>query len=535
VADQFIQVPPQSTGLKIDCTELTVGANTVERERQNIGDPTDAVGLAKVLNAAPTTEYGLVTRNIPSGTQTISGSVTATQGTGTNLHAVIDAGSAVIGHVIADSGSTTAVTGTVAENMTQVAGVTLGATAVTNYGTAPAAAAVPGVNAFITNTPAVTLTSTTVTGTVAENLTQVAGVTLGSTAVTNYGTAPAAPAVAGVNAFITNAPAVTLTSTTVTGTVAENLTQVAGTTLGATGVVNFGTAPAAVAVPGVNASLFIGTTAATAATAGVQLVGIEGRAGTSMETTAGVLDANIKNVGNAAVVTSAAGQLKVGITGNAGATLDSTIGAATAPTNALTTAAVFQTTIPALTAGQAVALQCDTTGSLYTNPEGRRATYGAATGATATAGTGVVLQIQGSATKTVRVTRIHVDGFAATAAQATFKLQRTSVGATAGTSAALTSGKLDTNNAAATAVVTHWTATGGTTGTTVGGPLISDSAWLQSSTFVASTSNEASVEWSFNQFGSAQLCVLRGTADFMTLTCSGTLAASQVWIEWTEE
>lgn len=40
-------------------------------------------------------------------------SVTVTQATGSNLHAVLDAGSAVIGHVIADSGSTTVVTGNV--------------------------------------------------------------------------------------------------------------------------------------------------------------------------------------------------------------------------------------------------------------------------------------------------------------------------------------------------------------------------------------------------------------------------------------
>lgn len=71
------------------------------------------------------------------------------------------------------------------QNLTQVAGVSLGATAVTNFGTAPAATAVPGTNASIyagttgitatssslnvnvTNTVPVTLTSTTVTGTVA--------------------------------------------------------------------------------------------------------------------------------------------------------------------------------------------------------------------------------------------------------------------------------------------------------------------------------------------------------------------------------
>jgi len=66
----------------------------------------------------------------------------------------LHAGANVIGHVIADSGSTTAVTGNVAVTQASWAGGTLGAMA--NYGTSPGAVLVPGVNAFITNTPAVT-------------------------------------------------------------------------------------------------------------------------------------------------------------------------------------------------------------------------------------------------------------------------------------------------------------------------------------------------------------------------------------------
>lgn len=93
MADQFIQVPPQSTGLKLDTSELTVGANTVERERINISDPTTDVGLARVENSTPgASDYGLVTRPILPA---------------------LPAGSNVIGHVIADSGSTTVVTGNV--------------------------------------------------------------------------------------------------------------------------------------------------------------------------------------------------------------------------------------------------------------------------------------------------------------------------------------------------------------------------------------------------------------------------------------
>ena len=41
----------------------------------------DASHAASVINSAPTTQYGLVTRNIPSGTQTVSGTVQANQGT----------------------------------------------------------------------------------------------------------------------------------------------------------------------------------------------------------------------------------------------------------------------------------------------------------------------------------------------------------------------------------------------------------------------------------------------------------------------
>ena len=49
---------------------------------------------------------------LSDGTNPVT-SFTVTQATGSNLHVVVDAGSAVIGHVIMDSGSTTAVTGNV--------------------------------------------------------------------------------------------------------------------------------------------------------------------------------------------------------------------------------------------------------------------------------------------------------------------------------------------------------------------------------------------------------------------------------------
>ena len=57
MAFNFIQIPPQSTGLKVDTAELTNGANTVERQVITLGDPltaanTAAVSASKNLNVS---------------------------------------------------------------------------------------------------------------------------------------------------------------------------------------------------------------------------------------------------------------------------------------------------------------------------------------------------------------------------------------------------------------------------------------------------------------------------------------------------
>lgn len=63
MADSVIVVPPDSNGKSLDTSQLTVGLNTVQRERMNISDPTLDVGLAKVTNTtAGASDYGLVVR-----------------------------------------------------------------------------------------------------------------------------------------------------------------------------------------------------------------------------------------------------------------------------------------------------------------------------------------------------------------------------------------------------------------------------------------------------------------------------------------
>jgi phage tail protein X len=107
---------------------------------------------------------------------------------------------------------------TVSENLAQLNAIALGSPSA--YGTSPGAVNVLGVNAFITNTPAVTLASTTITGTV----------TVSGTVTANQGGAP-------WSVTFPSAQAVTLTSTTITGTVAvtqstspwvENISQFGG-------------------------------------------------------------------------------------------------------------------------------------------------------------------------------------------------------------------------------------------------------------------------------------------------------------------
>ena len=65
MADGLVQVPPDSTGKKIDTSEITVGANTVERQRMVVADPATATALAVVQSANPgNSDFGLTVRSV---------------------------------------------------------------------------------------------------------------------------------------------------------------------------------------------------------------------------------------------------------------------------------------------------------------------------------------------------------------------------------------------------------------------------------------------------------------------------------------
>lgn len=150
-----------------------------------------------------------------------------------------------------------------------------------------------------------------------------------------------------------------------------------------------------------------------------------------------------------------------------------------------------------------------------------------------------LVQIQGSATKTVRIQRIIVGGAATALADTLFRLTRTSSNGAGGTAVTPTVSKHDTNTAAATAVVTHWTTAAQSTGTVVS--VLSH--WRQ---FIATVTTPATayvdpMKQVFPEAGMlGQSLVLRGTSDFIQIENlnAGNLGAGTVLeyvIEWVED
>lgn len=196
----------------------------------------------------------------------------------------------------------------------------------------------------------------------------------------------------------------------IAGTVAENLTQVASTTLGTPQT--FGTAPSGVVI-GTSSDLYVAGTRArsnqTTTAAGVQDVNVVGSLGVTNSVTNGTFTAitdnttkvgvivgttalktDMSSVAGTATSTAAAGTQKVGITGSAAAVLDSVTTAATTPANALAVSVANVTTAPSLTTGQSVALQGDYQGSVFVKPYRRGQTVGKSTTISSTTATAIV-------------------------------------------------------------------------------------------------------------------------------------------------
>jgi hypothetical protein len=206
------------------------------------------------------------------------------------------------------------------------------------------------------------------------NLTQVAGTTLG--AITTYGSSPGAVNVPSVNAFITNTPAVTLTSTTITGTVAVTesgtwTNRVVGNAGGIFDTTQNAAVPANALSVGCNfttspATITTGNQGAAQCNSKGELFSqiTDGTTNVAVIAATTALKTDLSSVAGTATVTAAAGVVRVGIAGNANAAVDAAQASA-APANNLAIGCTFNNqtgTTGALTAGNLSSVQCDNHG-----------------------------------------------------------------------------------------------------------------------------------------------------------------------------
>lgn len=202
----------------------------------------------------------------------------------------------------------------------------------------------------------------------------------------------------------------------------------------------------------------------------------------------------------------------------------------------LPTNTVFNTTAPAPANGSQTQLQGDSTGGLYVNAEGRKATYRAGQSYSALP-SGVVFVISGSATKLVKVTHIRVSATQATAGTNLIYVIKSSSLPTGGVvGAAMSSGPLDSADAAkSVGTGPQVYSTAATEGTRV---CIVD---LYSGLIPSPTvGNAFTADFYFGVVPGAKEITLRGTSEGVilflnTAVVAGANTAIDIVVEWTEE
>lgn len=173
-----------------------------------------------------------------------------------------------------------------------------------------------------------------------------------------------------------------------------------------------------------------------------------------------------------------------------------------------------------------------TTGVLAVSTESSKTTYSVGvTGFTPAATATDFWQIIGSNTKTVRVQRISISGFATAAITQDIQLIKRSTANTGGTPSALTIVPYDANDAAPTAVVNTFAANPSPLGTSLG---IARSAKLN----LGATGAAGSIVWDFSTRNTKGL-VLRGVAQSLNLNWNGAAIPGgttlDIDVEFTEE
>jgi hypothetical protein len=155
------------------------------------------------------------------------------------------------------------------------------------------------------------------------------------------------------------------------------------------------------------------------------------------------------------------------------------------------------------------------------------ATYSIGTSFVSNGSPSDIFVLQGSATKIVKIRRIYITQSNATASNSELTFVRRSSADSGGIPATITPGKLDPNDAGATAVATTYTGIP-STGTLV--------ATHRDVAFVASTDNSfvPSQLYEFGGLGSKAF-VLRGSSDFFAISGGAGNSNTRLTVEWTEE
>jgi hypothetical protein len=178
--------------------------------------------------------------------------------------------------------------------------------------------------------------------------------------------------------------------------------------------------------------------------------------------------------------------------------------------------------------------QSDSAGALRVTHEGGKLTYSCAiTGLVPVASCTDLVIVNGSATKTVKITRIEISILATAAASVDIQLVRRSTANLTGTSTTPAVAPNDSGDAAATAVVKAYTANPGTLGTLTG--VIRTRKYLCNAPAAA----EDFAIWQFGDRAGAKELVLRGVADGVAINLNagtvGSGGTADISIEFTEE
>jgi hypothetical protein len=179
-------------------------------------------------------------------------------------------------------------------------------------------------------------------------------------------------------------------------------------------------------------------------------------------------------------------------------------------------------------------------GGVVVSPiDGYKASYSAAiTGLVAPSGSTDLFTITGSASKTVRITRIGISATQSNQNIVNLVLLKRSSANSGGASTSLTAVPHDSQNPAASAIISGYTANPSTLGTLVGNLRV-DKLFIPATT-PSGSAGIGSVAVLIIEFGNrpSQGLVLRGTNEVVAINLNGTTingSSFDAYIEWTEE